>query len=113
MHEDGLLEAETLPLAKSEADGGRVPNAAAKFFMRELITKFQNKIDEAEQARAASRGDAGAGQGKGRPEARAATREREPAPAAEESPAAKGEKKGGGAKAATAGVAGPEEVPPP
>ena len=106
------LETEYTRYTKSEADEGRVPDAAAKFFMRELITKFQNKINEAEQARATSRGDAGANQSKGRPEPRAGTREREHALGAEEGPAPKGAKKGGGAKAATAGVVGPEKVPP-
>ena len=106
------LETEYTRYTKNEADEGRVPDTAAKFFMRELITKFQNKINEAEHARATSRGEAGTSQGKGRPEPRAGTREREHALGAEDEPAAKGAKKGGGAKAAAAEVAVPGEVPP-
>ena len=106
------LETEYTRYTKSEADEGRVPDTAAKFFMRELITKFQNKINEAEQARSTSRSDAGASLSRGRPEPRAGTREREHAPNADDEPPAKGARKGGGAKAAAVEVAVPEEVPP-
>ena len=106
------LETEYTRYSKSEVDEGRVPDAAEKFFMRELITRFQNKINEAEQARVTSRGDADASQGKGCPEPRGGTKEREHALGAEESLAAKGAKKGGGAKVMTAGAARPEAAQP-